>query len=62
MNNDWNCTVGGLLRRIIWLATVLAIAFTLLRLMAWADTGARDIEPESAQPRHQGVINYGPVR
>lgn len=37
MNNDWNCTVGGLLRRIVWLAAVVSLLYVGLRLMAWAD-------------------------
>ena len=41
MNQDWNCTFGGLLRRIIWLALVVGLLITVLRLMAWADTGSR---------------------
>lgn len=41
MNPDWNTSFGGVIRRIIWLATVLAILTAVLRLMAWADTGSR---------------------
>lgn len=38
---DWNCTLWGLCLRIIWLGIVVLGLIAVLRLMAWADTGAR---------------------
>ena len=43
MNQDWNTSGWGLLRRIIWLALVVGLLIAGLRLMAWADEGARNL-------------------
>lgn len=45
MNEDWNTSGWGVIRRIIWLAAVVAGLIAVLRLMAWADTGARGEYP-----------------
>ena len=57
--SEWACNAWDVILRTIWLLLFAAAVIGALRLMAWADTGARDIESGSAQPRHSGNINYG---
>ncbi len=43
--SEWACNAWDMILRTIWLALFAAAFIGLLRLMAWADTGARGEAP-----------------
>ena len=60
MNQNWNCSLWELMLRTLWLLLTLLAIVGALRLMGWADTGARELPDNTVLPSERAKdINYG---
>jgi hypothetical protein len=47
---EWAVSVWDIVLRTIWLALFVAAIIGAFRLMAWADTGSRDLHEDAVTP------------